>query len=215
MKKILYLLLFICFSLLPVIGADWVQIPDTTTYFDKESIKSKGENIYSIETKSPADNGLEYRNTFVINGNTQKFNLNEVKLYDPKIQKIIKRKNYFDWYDIKSGSNISDLYQVILILNAPQTNTRDRTMHETLQINSNIEMLMSHEYYKGIKVKSIKIKQVEVKKDNYIRNSEIIEGEPNCVSVIVEITDMKGNTIELLGMQTLSYGDYVYKIKED
>lgn len=48
MKKILYLLLLICFSLLPVIASDWVQIPDTTTYFDKESIKSKGENIYSI-----------------------------------------------------------------------------------------------------------------------------------------------------------------------
>lgn len=215
MKKILYLLLLICFSLLPVIAADWVQIPDTTLYFDKESIKIKGENIYSIETKSLADNGLEYRNIFVINGNTQKFNLNEVKLYDPKTQKVIKSKKYYDWDDIKRGSNISDLYQVILILNAPQTKTRDKTMHETLQINSNIEMLMSHEYYKGIKIKSIKIKQVEVKKDNYIRNSEVIEGEPNCVSVIVEMTDMKGNTTEIFGMQTLSYGDYVYKIKED
>lgn len=215
MKKILYLLLLICFSLLPVIAADWVQIPDTTTFFDKESIKSKGKNIYSIETKSPADNGLEYRNIFVINGNTQKFNLDEVKLYDPKAQKVIKRKNYFDWYDIKNGSNISNLYQAILILNTAQVKTKDAVIHSTLEINPNIELLMAHEYYKGIKVKSIKIKQVEVKKDNYIRNREIIEGEPNCVSVIVEITDMKGNTIELFGMQTLSYGDYVYKIKED
>lgn len=215
MKKILYLLLLICFSLLPVIASDWVQIPDTITYFDKESIKSKGENIYSIETKSPADNGLEYRNIFVINGNTQKFNLNEVKLYDPKTQKVIKRKNYFDWYDIKNGSNISNLYQAILILNTAQVNTKDAVIHSTLEINPNIELLMAHEYYKGIKVKSIKIKQIEVKKDNYIRNREVIEGEPNCVSVIVEITDMKGNTIELFGMQTLSYGDYVYKIKED
>lgn len=215
MKKILYLLLLTCFSLLPVIAADWVQIPDTTTYFDKESIKSKGENIYSIETKSPADNGLEYRNIFVINGNTQKFNLNEVKLYDPKTQKVIKRKNYFDWYDIKSGSNISNLYQAILILNTAQVKTKDAVIHSTLEINPNIELLMAYEYYKGIKVKSIKIKQVEIKKDNYIRNSEVIEGKPNCVSVIVEITDMKGNTIELFGMQTLSYGDYVYKIKED
>ena len=33
--------------------------------------------IYSIEKKSPADNGLEYRNIFVINGNTQKFNISE------------------------------------------------------------------------------------------------------------------------------------------
>ena len=81
-------------------------------------------------------------------------------------------------------------------------------------LNPNIEMLMSHEYYKGIKVKSIKIKQVEIKKDSYIKNSEVIEGEPNYISVIVEITDMKGNTIELLGISPLSQGDYAFKIKE-
>ena len=160
------------------------------------------------------DNGLEYRNIFVINGNTQKFNLSEVKLFDPKNQKVIKRKKYYDWYDIKSGSNISDLYQVILILTTPQAKTKDTVIHTTLEINPNIEMLMSHEYYKGIKVKSIKIKQVEVKKDNYIKNNEVLEGEPNCISVIIEITDMKGNTIELLGMQSLSQGDYTFRIKE-
>lgn len=215
MQKILYLLLLICFTFLPSIAADWVQIPDTTTYFDKESIKKEGHNIYSIETKSPADNGLEYRNIFVINGNTQKFNLSEVKLFDPKNQKVIKRKKYYDWYDIKSGSNISDLYQVILILTTPQAKTKDTVIHTTLEINPNIEMLMSHEYYKGIKVKSIKIKQVEIKKDNYIKNREVIEGEPNYISVIVEITDMKGNTTEIFGMCTLSYGNYVYKVKED
>lgn len=215
MQKILYLLLLICFTFLPSIAADWVQIPDTTTYFDKESIKKEGHNIYSIETKSPADNGLEYRNIFVINGNTQKFNLSEVKLFDPKKSKGYKEKKYYDWYDIKSGSNISDLYQVILILTTPQAKTKDTVIHTTLEINPNIEMLMSHEYYKGIKFKSIKIKQVEIKKDSYIKNSEVIEGEPNCISVIVEITDMKGNTTEIFGMCTLSYGDYVYEIKED
>ena len=214
MKKILYLLLLICFTFLPSIAADWVQIPDTTTYFDKESIKNEGQNIYSIATKSPADNGLEYRNIFVINGNTQKFNLSEVKLFDPKTQKVIKRKKYYDWYDIKSGSNISDLYQVILILTTPQAKTKDTVIHTTLEINPNIEMLMSHEYYKGIKVKSIKIKQVDIKKDNYVKNGTPIEGEPNCISVIVEITDMNGKTIELLGMSSLSQGDYAFKIKE-
>jgi len=213
-KKILYLLLLICFSLLPVIAADWVQIPDTTTYFNKESIKNEGKNIYSIETKSPADNGLEYRNIFVINGNTQKFNISEIKLFDPKNQKVIKRKKYYDWYDMRSGSNISDLYQVILILTNPQVKTKDAVIHSTLEINPNIELLMAHEYYKGIKVKSIKIKQVEIKKDNYIINSEVIEGEPNCMVIIVEITDMKGNTIGLLGMQSLSKGDYTFKIEE-
>lgn len=214
MQKILYLLLLICFTFLPSIAADWVQIPDTTTYFDKESIKKEGHNIYSIETKSPADNGLEYRNIFVINGNTQKFNLSEVKLFDPKNQKVIKRKKYYDWYDIKSGSNISDLYQVILILTTSQAKTKDTVIHTTLEINPNIEMLMSHEYYKGIKVKSIKIKQVEIKKDSYIKNSEVIEGEPNCFAIIIEITDMKGKTIELLGILPLSQGDYAFKLKE-
>ncbi len=91
---------------------------------------------------------------------------------------------------------------------------QDTVIHSTLEINPNIELLMSHEYYKGIKVKSIKIKQVEVKKDDYIRNGKVIEGEPNCVSVIVEITDMKRNIIELLGMQSLSKRDYTFKIKE-
>lgn len=215
MKNFYIYLIFLFLTSMPVFAADWVQIPDTTTYFDKESIKNEGENIYSIETKSPADNGLEYRNIFVINGNTQKFNLSEVKLFDPKDQKVIKRKKYYDWYDIKSGSNISDLYQIILILTTPQAKTKDTVIHTTLEINPNIEMLMSHEYYKGIKVKSIKIKQVEIKKDSYIKNSEVIEGEPNYISVIVEITDMKGNTTEIFGMCTLSYGDYVYEIKED
>ena len=214
MKKFYIYFLFLFLTSVSVFAADWVQIPDSTTYFDKDSIKIEGKNIYSIETKSPADNGLEYRNIFVINGNTQKFNISEVKLFDPKNQKVIKRKKYYDWYDIKSGSNISDLYQVILILTTPQAKTKDTVIHTTLEINPNIEMLMSHEYYKGIKVKSIKIKQVEVKKDNYIKNNEVLEGEPNCISVIIEITDMKGNTIELLGMQSLSQGDYTFRIKE-
>ncbi len=103
---------------------------------------------------------------------------------------------------------------LIILLNCSAQASQDAVIHETLQINPNIEMLMAHEYYKGIKVKSIKIKQVEIKKDNYIINSEVIEGEPNCMVIIVEITDMKGNTIELLGMQSLSKGDYTFKIEE-
>ncbi len=35
---------------------------------------------------------------------------------------------------------------------------KDLTMHNTLQINTDSELLLSHEYYKGIKIKSIKIK---------------------------------------------------------
>ena len=106
------------------------------------------------------------------------------------------------------------LISLIILLNCSAQASQDAVIHETLQINPNIEMLMSHEYYKGIKVKSIKIKQVEIKKDNYVKNGTPIEGEPNCISVIVEITDMNGKTIELLGMSSLSQGDYAFKIKE-
>ncbi len=103
---------------------------------------------------------------------------------------------------------------LIILLNCSAQASQDTVIHETLQINPNIEILMSHEYYNGIKVKSIKVKQVEIEKDNYIKNGEIIEGEPNCFAIIIEITDMKGNTIELLGISPLSQGDYAFKIKE-
>lgn len=106
------------------------------------------------------------------------------------------------------------LISLIILLNCSAQASQDTVIHETLQINPNIEMLMSHEYYNGTKVKSIKIKQVEVEKDNYIKNGEIIEGEPNCFAIIIEITDMNGKTIELLGMQSLSQGDYTFRIKE-
>ena len=215
MKKFLFVSFVLFLTSLSTSAADWVQIPDTKTYFDKESIKVKGENIYSIETKSPADNGLEYRNIFIINGNTQKFNLNEVKLIDPKNQKVLKSKKYYDWYSIKPGSNIYDLYQVILILTTTQAKTKNRLIHEMLQINPDIELLMTHEFYKGIKVKSIKIKQIEIEKDTEIKNKQAIEGEPNQFSVIVEITDMKGNITELFGTRSLTVGDYVFKIKKD
>lgn len=103
---------------------------------------------------------------------------------------------------------------IIFMFQHTKTQAQDTVIHETLQINPNIEMLMGHEYYNGIQVKSIKVKQIEIEKDNYIKNGEVIEGEPNCFAVIVEITDMKGDTIELLGISPLSQGDYAFKIKE-
>ena len=103
---------------------------------------------------------------------------------------------------------------IILMFQHTKAQAQDTVIHETLQINPNIEMLMSHEYYNGIKVRSIKVKQVEIEKGNYIKNGEIIEGEPNCFAIIIEITDMNGKTIELLGMSSLSQGDYAFKIKE-
>ncbi|MBS5802695.1 MAG: hypothetical protein KIC80_06760 [Brachyspira sp.] len=103
---------------------------------------------------------------------------------------------------------------IIFLFQHTKVQAQDAVIHETLQINPNIEMLMSHEYYNGIHVKSIKVKQVEVEKDNYIKNGEVIEGEPNCFAIIIEITDMKGKTIELLGILPLSQGDYAFKLKE-
>lgn len=103
---------------------------------------------------------------------------------------------------------------IVFIFQHIKVQAQDIVIHETLQINPNIEMLMGHEYYNGIHVKSIKVKQVEVEKDNYIKNGEIIEGEPNCFAIIIEMTDIKGNTTELLGIQPLYQGDYAFKIKE-
>ena len=51
---------------------------------------------------------------------------------------------------------------LIILLNCSAQASQDTVIHETLQINPNIEILMSHEYYNGIKVKSIKVKQVEI-----------------------------------------------------
>ena len=87
---------------------------------------------------------------------------------------------------------------------------KDIITHGTLQIDSDMELLLSHEYYKGIKVKSIKIKQVEINHDSYITNGEVLEGDPNSFSIVVEITDMKDNKTELFGHRSLSHGDYTY-----
>lgn len=212
MRKFYIYFLFLLLTSLPSFATNWTQIPNTNLYFDKDSIKNLDKNIYSVKIKSLVNNGLECRNILVINGNTQKFNFSDVELFDSKTQKVIKRKKYYDWQDITSGSNIYDLYQVILNISIPKT--EDIIIPATLQLNTDIEMLMSSEYYKGIKVKSIKIKQVEVNQENQIKNNKFIEGEPNCVSVIIEITDTKGNVIELLGMQTLSQDDYCIIIKE-
>ena len=73
---------------------------------------------------------------------------------------------------MKNGSNMYNLYQIILASTISQSKAQNAVIHETLQINPNIEMLMGGEYYNGIKVKSIKVKQVEVEKNNYIKNGE-------------------------------------------
>ncbi len=58
---------------------------------------------------------------------------------------------------------------IVLIFQHAEVKAQDTVLHETLQINHNIEMLVSSKYYKGIMVKSIKVKQIEVEKDNYVK----------------------------------------------
>ena len=64
---------------------------------------------------------------------------------------------------------------------------KDIITHGTLQIDSDMELLLSHEYYKSIKVKSIKIKQVNISKDTMIFDGQIMPGDPKNISVIVEL----------------------------
>ena len=92
---------------------------------------------------------------------------------------------------------------------------KDIITHGTLQIDSDMELLLSHEYYKGIKVKSIKIKQVNISKDTMIFDGQIMPGDPKNISVIVEIEDMKGNKTELYGYRTLSVGDFTYFVNTE
>lgn len=92
---------------------------------------------------------------------------------------------------------------------------KDFTTHETLQIDSDMELLISHEFYKGIKVKSIKIKQINISKDTMIFNGQIKEGDPKSMSVVVEIEDMKGNKTELYGYRSLSVGDFTYFVNTE
>lgn len=92
---------------------------------------------------------------------------------------------------------------------------KDIITHGTLQIDSDMELLLSHEYYKGIKVKSIKIKQVNISKDTMIFDGQVMPGDPKNISVIVEIEDMKSNKTELYGYRSLSVGDFTYFVNTE
>ena len=90
---------------------------------------------------------------------------------------------------------------------------QEKVVQETFTIMPNMEMLIDHSFYKGVKVQSIKIKRVEIKHDTFIKNGEIKEGEPNSIYVIIEITDMNGNKTEIFGNRPLSLGDYEFEIQ--
>ena len=94
----------------------------------------------------------------------------------------------------------------LLIFCTGGTFAKDVTIHDTL---------LSHEYYKGIKVKSIKIKQISIEKDTMIFNGQIKEGDPKNISIVVEIEDMKGNKTELFGYRSLSVGDFIYFVSTE
>ncbi len=95
------------------------------------------------------------------------------------------------------------------------TTKPDLVMHETFQLNPDVEMLVSHEFYKGIKIKGIRIKQVEIHNDTAITKGNVVKGEPNRISFVIELTDMKGKIIEIYGSKTLGEGDYTYIIEHD
>ncbi len=111
---------------------------------------------------------------------------------------------------------------LLLMLSAPimtvHAEEKAGTVHvieEALEINPNIEMLVDHSFQGGVKVKSIKIKQVEIMRDTtVVVHGDITEGEPKGIGIIIEITDMKGNTSELFGYQPLQMGDYTFRIKD-
>ncbi len=87
-------------------------------------------------------------------------------------------------------------------------------VHENFIITPDMEMLIDHSFYEGVKIKSIKIKQVEIEHDTIIKNGKVNEGEPNSISVLIEITDMKGNKNEIFGSRPLEVGDYKFIIEE-
>lgn len=84
----------------------------------------------------------------------------------------------------------------------------------TFEINPDFELLTCHEWEKGIKIKGVKVKQIQILNRTIIKNPEIKEGPPNYMYVVIELTDMQGEKIELFGGRPLNYGDFVYRIKD-
>lgn len=107
------------------------------------------------------------------------------------------------------------VFTIVSFLTTCQTYANQNiVIKKALTIDSDIEMLLDHNYHNGIKVKSIKIKQVEINKNTYIKQGNIINGEPNWLSVIIEITDMQNNVTQIYGGQSLQLGDYTYTVSE-
>lgn len=109
--KNLYICLFLLFLISPAFAETWFNIPGTTINYNKDSIKNESNAIFSVLTKSPANDGLELRNTVHINCLTKQFNFGELKLFDPLKQKYVYRQYIQpDWTDIPDKSNMYWLY---------------------------------------------------------------------------------------------------------
>ena len=102
----------------------------------------------------------------------------------------------------------------LLFIPATYAAVQDRTIQETFYITPDAELLLSHEYYKGIKVKSIVVKQIKVDTEHYVKNGDFKAGDPKWLSLIVEITDMKGKKTELYAGSSLHTGNFGYEIKD-
>ena len=111
MKKILLLLLSLCFLIMPVMAEDWLLIPNTNVSYDKNSIEYDSFGIVRVITKTPSGNGYETRPKITINCNTQQFKIFETKLYNVYKQKYVYREfTNSNWENIPQNSNLRYLY---------------------------------------------------------------------------------------------------------
>ena len=101
-----------------------------------------------------------------------------------------------------------------IILNMNTATAENTVLHETFQVEPDFELMIGHEFYKGVKIKGVKVKLVEISKDTNIKSGKIISEEPTSFSVVIELTDMKGRKIELYGARPLGDGDYQYIIND-
>ena len=102
----------------------------------------------------------------------------------------------------------------LLLIPSSYGAVQDKTIQETLYITPDAELLLSHEYYKGVKVKSIVVKQIKIDTEHCIKDGDFKAGDPKWLSLIVEITDMKGNKTELYAGSSLHNGNFGYEIKD-
>ena len=69
MKKNLWLLLSLCFLIMPVMAEDWLLIPNTNVSYDKDSIEYGDFGVVRVITKNPVDNIYELNDLIILKQN--------------------------------------------------------------------------------------------------------------------------------------------------